>query len=40
MLLFRFEGAAAGRVSTNPAEYQRLARRHAVGVETLAAPAT
>jgi carbonic anhydrase/acetyltransferase-like protein (isoleucine patch superfamily) len=33
------DGAAAGWVSTNPAEYQRLARRHAAGVEPLEPPA-
>ena len=33
------DGAAAGWVSTNPAEYQRLARRHAAGVEALDARA-
>jgi carbonic anhydrase/acetyltransferase-like protein (isoleucine patch superfamily) len=34
------DGVAAGWVSTNPAEYQRLARRHAAGVEPLDATAT
>jgi carbonic anhydrase/acetyltransferase-like protein (isoleucine patch superfamily) len=32
------DGAAAGWVSTNPAEYQRLARRHAAGIQALDAP--
>lgn len=32
------DGAAAGWVSTNPTEYQRLARRHAAGIEELDAP--
>lgn len=34
------DGAAAGWVRTNPAEYQRLARRHVDGVEALDAPVT